>query len=51
MCLEMRGPVRVGEAGTFRDTLRSAHAVGRERDTSSLCAEGDPKSVEAPSWL
>lgn len=50
MCLEPRGPVRVGEAETFHDTLRSANAVHRE-GTNGLCAEGDPVSVEAPSCL
>lgn len=42
VCLETRGPIRVGEAETFHDTLSSARAVHRERDTSSPC----PESVE-----
>lgn len=47
VCLETRGPIRVGEAETFHDTLRSASAVHRERNTSSLCAKGSPESVDA----
>lgn len=49
VCLETRGPVRVGEAETFRDTLRLASAVHRERDPNSPCAKGAPESMEAPS--
>lgn len=41
--LEM-GPSQGGEAETFHDTLRSTSAVHRERDTSSLCAKGNPES-------
>lgn len=37
---------RVGEAETSHDTLGSASAVHRERDTS-LCVKGGPESVEA----
>lgn len=48
--LEM-GPSQGGEAETFHDTLRSASAVHRERDKSSLCAKGNPESVEASSRL
>lgn len=33
--METRGPIRVGEAETFHDTLRSASAVHRERDTAA----------------